>query len=157
MTTQTTAFEYLRDFKEQMVEFLDELIEMFPTDGSFILIRVFVNDKIPVTAVLGRFMRDCLKYYDFVKKRNDKLFLSKDFLYNSYGAEVGIDQIDRFRDIWQKELDNEDKEMVWSWMDLFFKLSMNYYKLFGPVEDWKFNLQEEVKKLQTDEKKFIKK
>tara|TARA_B100000989_G_C19394024_1_gene406997 strand:- start:27 stop:500 length:474 start_codon:yes stop_codon:yes gene_type:complete len=157
MTTHSTEFDYIKSFKEQMVEFLDELIDMFPTDGSFILIRVFVNDKIPVTAVLGRFMRDCLKYHNYVKTRNDKLFLSKDFLYNSYGAEVGIDQIDRFRDIWQKELDNEDKKMVWSWMDLFYKLSMNYYKRFGPVEDWEFNLDEEIKKLANEEKKFVKK
>tara|TARA_B100000131_G_C18013497_1_gene571516 strand:+ start:420 stop:881 length:462 start_codon:yes stop_codon:yes gene_type:complete len=151
----TTAFDYIKGFKEQMVDFLDELIEMFPTDGSFILIRVFVNDKIPVTAVLGRFMRDCLKYHKLVETRNDKLFLSKDFLYNSYGKEVGIDQIDRFKDIWEKELDEDDKEMVWTWMDLFFKLSMNYYKKFGPVEEWEFDLNEEVRKLKSDEKKFM--
>ena len=153
----TTAFDYIKGFKDQMVEFLDELIEMFPTDGSFILIRVFVNDKIPVTAVLGRFMRDCLKYYKLVKERNDNLFLSKDFLYNSYGEEVGIDQIDRFKDIWERELDEDDKEMVWTWMDLFYKLSMNYYKKFGPVEEWEFDLNNEIEKLKDDEKKFIKK
>ena len=145
----TTPFEYIKSFKEQMIEFLDQLIDMFPTDGSFILIRVFVNDKIPVTAVMGRFMRDCLKYHELVETRDDSLFLSQDFMYNSYGQEVGIDQIDRFKDIWQKELDSDDRKMVWAWMDLFFKLSMNYYKQFGPIDEWEFDLDEEKKKLQT--------
>jgi hypothetical protein len=150
----TTEYDYIKGFKEQMVEFLDQLMDMFPTDGSFILIRVFVNDKIPVTAVIGRFMRDCLKYHELVEKRDGSLFLSKDFMYNSYGEEIGIEQIDRFKDIWEKELDDEDKEMVWRWMDVFFKLSMNYYRRFGPVEDWEFDLEEEKQKIKNQEKKF---
>ena len=34
---------------------------------------------------------------------------------------------------------------------------MNYYKKFGPVEEWEFDLNKEIEKLKDDEKKFIKK
>ena len=143
----STEYSYQVTFKEKMVEFLDELIDLFPQEASFYLIRVFVKDKIPLDAVIGRFMSDCLKYYDYVEQRNDKLFLNTSFMYRSYGDEFGNDQIDRFKDIWLRELDKYNKEQIWQWMTLFFKLSMNYYKKFGPVEDWPFDLEEQKQEL----------
>ena len=143
----STEYSYQNTFKEKMVEFLDELLEIFPQEASFYLIRVFVNDKIPLDAVIGRFMSDCLKFHEYVEQRNDQLFLNTSFMYRSYGEEFGNEQIDRYKEIWLKELDNYNKDQIWQWMTLFFKLSMNYYKKFGPVEDWPFNLEEQKKEL----------
>ena len=75
-----SQIQYLKSFKDQMVKFLDELIEKFYDEPAFILIRIFVKDKIPVTAVLGRFMKECLQYKSLVETRNDKLFTDSGFL-----------------------------------------------------------------------------
>lgn len=138
---------YLMDFKEQMVKFLDEIIIQFPDEPAFYFIRIFVKDKIPVQDVLGRFMRDCLPYKKFIQEKNDLFFLNSDIIYNTYASEVGQQEMNKFKDMWTSgKLDEEDKECIWAWMILFFKLSTSYYKKFGYVEGWEFDLEEEVAK-----------
>ena len=73
--------QYLIHFKTQMLHFLDELIQLFPNEPSFIIIRIFVNDKIPVKDVIGRFMKECLPVTRSVKERNDKFFVMKIFVH----------------------------------------------------------------------------
>jgi len=139
---------YLIDFKEQMVKFLDELIIQFPEEAAFIFIRIFVKDKIPVQDVLGRFMRDCLPYKKFIQEKNDLFFLNSDIIYNTYASEVGQEEMNKFKDLWVGDkLDDEDKEAIWAWMTLFFKLSISYYKKFGCVEGWEFDLEKEAAKI----------
>ena len=147
-------FQYIKLFKDKMVDFLDELIEQLPGEPVFLLLRIFVNDKIPVNDVLGRFMKDCLKYKDYVQNRNDLLFTQGDFLYSSYAEEFGREYLDQFKTFWldEKYLSKQSKEVVWQWFDLFYKLSMDYYTNYGPVEEWEFDLEEEMKKLEEETK-----
>ena len=123
---------YLRDFKTQMVNFIDELIEQFPQEATFVLIRIFIKDKIPVHDVLGRFMRDCLPYKDFVDKKDEVFFLNSDIIYQAYVNDDTVQEdedINRFRQLWESDqLDDDDREVIWAWMDLFFKLAMSYHK-----------------------------
>tara|TARA_Y100001972_G_C7621859_1_gene311894 strand:- start:163 stop:660 length:498 start_codon:yes stop_codon:yes gene_type:complete len=145
--SEVNQLSYLIDFKEQMVKFLDELIIQLPQEPAFYFIRIFVKDKIPVQDVLGRFMRDCLPYKKFIQEKNDLFFLNSDIIYNTYASEVGKEEMNKFKEIWTSgTLDDEDKECIWAWMILFFKLSMSYYNRFGCVEGWEFDLEEEVRK-----------
>ena len=145
--TEASKLGYLIDFKEQMVKFLDELIIQFPEEAAFYFIRIFVKDKIPVEDVLGRFMRDCLPYKKFIEEENDLFFLNSDIIYNTYAAEVGMEEMNKFKDMWTSgRLDEDDKECIWAWMKLFFKLSESYYKKFGYVEGWEFDMDSEVEK-----------
>ena len=147
MSEEANELGYLMDFKEQMVKFLDELIIQFPEEAAFYFIRIFVKDKIPVQDVLGRFMRDCLPYKKFIQEKNDLFFLNSDIIYNTYASEVGQDEMNKFKEMWTSgRLDEEDKECIWAWMILFFRLSMSYYNKFGCVSDWEFDLDAEIEK-----------
>ena len=149
-----TEIEYLISFRDNMVKFLDELIEQFPHEASFILIRIFVKDKIPITAVLGRFMMECLPYKKYIKDRNDTFFLNSDMILNKYAEDAGLDRIDRFREMWtnDKILDTDDKQVIWDWFDLFFNIAINYYKKFGPVDEWEFDLEKSIKQFENSNK-----
>lgn len=50
----------IREFRMVLVSFLDELIEQFPHEGDFVIIRIFIKDQVPMADVLGRFIRDLL-------------------------------------------------------------------------------------------------
>ena len=133
--------KYLITFKEQMLLFIEELIEMFDTEPSFILIRIFVSDKIPTKDVIGRFMKECLPYYKYVKDRNSEFFVYSDFIYEQYVEDVGDDALKNFRTLWESEvMTDEIKDIVWQWLDFFIELSLKYYHKFGCVEDWEFDL-----------------
>lgn len=145
-----SKLQYIKIFKEKMVDFFDELLEQIPNEPSLYLLRVFINDKIPASWVLGRFMKDGLKYKKFIDARNDKIFLESDFLYGSYVKELGKNDLSKFNKFWSDEsryLSKQAKQTVWEWMDFFFKISEAYHNAYGPVEEWEFDLEEEIKNI----------
>lgn len=147
MSDDATKLDYLIEFKNKMVQFLDELIIQFPEEPAFYFIRIFVKDTIPVEDVLGRFMRDCLPYKKFIEEKNDLFFLNSDIIYNTYATQVGHEEMNKFKDMWTSgKLDDDDKEATWAWMILFFRLSLAYYYKFGCVQGWEFDLDTEVNK-----------
>ena len=68
---ESKKLRLLEEFRNQLVNFLDELIEQFPMESDFVLIRMFIKDQVPVTDILGRFIRDLLPLKDVVKKLID--------------------------------------------------------------------------------------
>ena len=76
----------MNEFRDQLVNFLDEIIDQFPTECDFVLIRMFIKDQVPVCDVMGQFIRDILPLHDHVKKRNDSFFINNSILnYDIFG------------------------------------------------------------------------
>ena len=44
--------ELLIKLKKQLIAFLDELVEAFPQEADFIIFRIFVADKLPITDIM---------------------------------------------------------------------------------------------------------
>jgi hypothetical protein len=123
------------EFRNQLVTFLDELIEQFPQEGDFVIIRIFIKDQIPVADVIGRFIRDLLPLREQVKAKNQDFFLQNSILYT--GASLANDKINHFKNLWlSTQLDDKDREIIWKWMDLFIAISYKYHKSFGYVHGW---------------------
>jgi len=145
-----SEIQYITIFKEKMVEFLEELMEQITNEPFLYLMKVFINDKIPASWVIGRFMKDCLKYEKYLKERNDEVFIKSNFLYGNYVDQVGKEELSRFRIFWTDEeryLSKQAKQAIWEWVDLFLKLGKDYYNAYGAVEGWEFDLQEEIKNI----------
>ncbi|NCA20947.1 MAG: hypothetical protein EBS86_07410 [Crocinitomicaceae bacterium] len=61
-------------FKENLVKFFDALIEQFPKEGDFILLRLLC-DQLPSSLIINTFAARILPYTDLIKKRDEKFFL----------------------------------------------------------------------------------
>jgi len=128
----------IREFRMVLVSFLDELIEQFPHEGDFVIIRIFIKDQVPMADVLGRFIRDLLPCAEQVKSRNEKFFLDNTLLYS--GASVADSKVNHFKNLWlSNQLDDNDRETVWKWMDALNKIASQYNKSFGSVPGWEPN------------------
>jgi hypothetical protein len=126
---------YIREFKKQLIRFLDELIEQFPSEGDFVLMRIFVKDQIPTADVIGRFIRDVLPVKDMIDGRDEKFFLDNYLLTLSDQLDHG--KMNYLRDIWQSDmLTNEDKQVMWKWADVFIHIAEMYFKKYGHVPGW---------------------
>ena len=146
---------YLIKFKTSMIQFLDELIEQFPQEPSFVLVRIFINDKLPIKDVMGRFMRECLPYKNIVKKRDASFFIYSDFIYEKYVDDVGSDNMGNFRTVWDSDgLDDDDKGAIWDWIELFINLSDKYYTKFGSIDGWEFDLEAQIEVVENMIKKY---
>jgi hypothetical protein len=125
----------IREFRMVLVSFLDELIEQFPHEGDFVIIRIFIKDQVPMADVLGRFIRDLLPFANQVKERNERFFLDNTLLYT--GASIADNKVNHFKNLWlSDQLDTSDRETVWQWMDALNKIATQYQKQFGFIKGW---------------------
>ena len=133
-----SELQLLQTFKNQIINFLDELIQQFPNQAEFVIIRVFVKDQIPLADVLGRFIKECIDFHDQVKQKDEKFFLESDIIVNALGGnQMGLDVMDKLRELWRSDsLDQEDRDMVWRWLDLFFNIAQKYKTKYGSVPGW---------------------
>jgi hypothetical protein len=115
------SIEILDKFHKSLVSFFDALIDMFPNEKEFILIRILVKDQIPSTQIMGYFqlVASNNEIMDSIKKRDDQFFL-QNVLFSK------INKSDIFKNIWISKLDNDDKQMIWDWVDAFMKLANSY-------------------------------
>lgn len=126
MEQKKSSVEVLKEFKVNLVHFLDELIEQFPMEADLVLVRIFVNDQIETKTIMNTFIKDVLPFKQQVVDRNDHFFLSDKFqLLNGLGKKKN-----HLSNIWKSaHLDEEDRKIIWSWFDLFFRLVQQYQSL----------------------------
>jgi len=116
-----TDIQILEKFHKTLVSFFDELIDMFPEEKEFILLRIFVKDQIPSTQIMGYFVNvaENQEIMTSIEKRDDQFFL-KNVLFSR------IHKSDIFKNLWVRKLDKDDRVMIWNWIDLFMKLTRSY-------------------------------
>tara|TARA_B100001123_G_C14701421_1_gene785428 strand:+ start:144 stop:530 length:387 start_codon:yes stop_codon:yes gene_type:complete len=117
------------EFRDQLIKFLDELIDQFPSESQFIIIRILVKDQILIEDVLGQFIKDILPEKNNIKQRKDTFFTDNKFLKTKNGS--------LFKTVWEcPQLDKEDREIIWKWIDLFVYLGEQYYDQYGFIKGW---------------------
>lgn len=121
----------LNIFKTQLVKFCDELIQQFPNESEFVIMKVFLKDTIPIeksmTLFINAINKDQNNIKIMIKERNEDFFINHNpfnFLSNCK------DSISKLTKLWEGEtLSNEDKDIIWNWIDVFVKISDKYLDL----------------------------
>ena len=126
----SSKLKILTHFRNQMVNFLDELIDQFPSEGDFVVIRIFLKDKIPVQDIMDNFIKNVLPHKERIQKKDEKFFVEGGAnLYNNVYKSYGKQKVDLFKKLWQsKQLDKEDRIIIWKWINLFVLLCEKYQK-----------------------------
>ncbi len=115
--------KFLTIFRNNVVTFLDELIEQFPEETDLLYIRVFFKDQANIEEVMGHFIVNLLPKKDKIKDRNDAFFLNDNDLLSNFNG----DKVNHFKKMWLCDrLDKDEKETVWKWWDIFVMLAEKY-------------------------------
>lgn len=120
----SSEIEILSEFKKQLLAFFDELIAQFPREGDLVIIRLFIATQIAIKDVMTNFIHK-LNTKDnelrkIIKARNDTFFLE----HNVFDTTNTHNQLKK---LWiSGQLDKEDKEVIWKWMDTFVFLADKY-------------------------------
>lgn len=132
---ENAKLKLMYEFRNQLILFLDELIEQFPDESDLIIIRIFMKDQIPVYDVIGRYIRDLLPLKEQIIKKDARFFLDNKLLY--INNNISDDKINHFKELWcSNRLDDNDRNMIWEWMNLLNKIADQYFKNFGYVTGW---------------------
>ena len=126
---------YMKEFRNYLVQFLDELIEQFPNEPNFVIMRIFIKDQAPVEEVLGRFIRDVLPYRKQAQDRDCKFFIEHPFLFLSQeDMDTSKEHFNYFTELWQSDvLDETDRNVIWSWVDVCMEFGHKYHTQYGYV------------------------
>ena len=116
--------QILTKFHKSLVGFFDELIEMFPDEQEFILLRILIKDQIPSTQIMSYFEYavNSSIIMTSIEKRDDKFFL-ENLLFSK------INKSDVFKKLWMEKLAEDDKKVIWKWIDSFVYLGDKYIKI----------------------------
>jgi hypothetical protein len=126
MSTEEVLFE----FKNQLISFFDELINQFPSEGDLVVIRLFLSNQIPIKDVMNNFNyqlnKDNKMFKTMIKNREEQFFLDNN-LFDLNGSSK--DKVGHFKRLWRSGvLDDEDKKVMWKWVDSFVYLTDKYTK-----------------------------
>ena len=121
--------DILTQLKTQMVTFLDELIETFPSEPDFVIFRIFVNDRLPIEDIMKYIVNNLCPMADMVKAKNEDFFLKNNILFSQLD-ENESSKVNHFKNIWSsKQVDKEDKEIIWRWFQSFIFLGNKYAEI----------------------------
>ena len=119
--------QILTDFKNNLVNFFDELIEQFPEEGDLVVIRIFLNDQIPIVEIMNTFIVKILPLSDMIKKRDENFFINNNVLFEK----LEKNKVNHFKKLWRSDkLDAQDRQVIWRWYDCFLSLAEKYQKSF---------------------------
>lgn len=122
---QMSDIDILKQFKLNLITFVDELINQFPSEGDLVMFRIFLKDKIPMTDIINYFVHKILPLKKMIADRNEDFFLNHCTLFDS--LQTDKDKINNFKKLWRSpSLDADDKKIVWAWFDTFVLLASKY-------------------------------
>ena len=112
----------LSQFKSQLIKFVDELIDQFPNESDFIIIRILIKDQMNIEDIMKKFINDVLPYKEDIKARKDSFFINNKFIETSNGS--------LFKILWESNnLDDDDRIIIWKWIDLFVIIGQKYLNI----------------------------
>jgi len=110
--------------KTDLIKFLDNLIETFPEESDFIVLR-FLVDKYPIENVMKYIVDKLLPLSDLVNSKNERFFLENNILFEEFSEQK--DKINYFKNMWENgSLDEEEKDCIWSWFKRFLSRGNEY-------------------------------
>jgi len=126
-----SEIQVLREFKNNLISFFDELIDQFPDMGELVMIRIFLKDQVIIKDVVEfvsyQINKNDNEIRKTIKDRNEEFFLEENNFFD--GMVKQKDKVLKFQSIWRSNrLDKEDKETIWKWIDSFVYLTDKYNK-----------------------------
>lgn len=114
----------LTEFKNALIQFLDEMILSFPHEGDLIVSRIFIKDQFPIEIIMNFFVSSLLPHKEMVVRRDEKFFLENDVMFKGLHNE---DKVNHFKRLWTSpHLDSDEKEIIFKWFDLFLGFAEKY-------------------------------
>jgi len=127
----STELEILIQLKTQLVNFLDELIETFPSEPDFVIFRIFLKDQIPMIVVMNYIVNKLCPLEESIKKKSEDVFTKNNILFENFDDRK-VEKVNHFKRLWLSgTLDDQDKDVLWDWISSFVFLGKKFKELKG--------------------------
>jgi hypothetical protein len=121
----TESIQAMQTLHKNLVAFIDELIDMFPNEGDFVILRIMVKDRVPITDLVPHLSFYLLPEKDAVKLAIKNALAGNPGLFNErindMFAQFGGLTTTNYKKLFD-DMDNENKIVIWKWLHLFIHL-----------------------------------
>lgn len=122
-----TNIDIAIDFKTQLTSFFDELIAQFPQEGDLVVMRLYIATQMNIVDTLNKLILELTTNdgatRQAIKDRDEAYFLKYPMLSDTNNKY----KLNHFKTLWRSgQLDDDDKEVIWSWVNIFVKLADKY-------------------------------
>jgi len=124
----TDRFVYLSALRRDLVAFIDELIQMLPNDKQLIIMREFAKIVI-IADVADYIVQNIVPLEPKVVARDDKYFLTNAIMFEKLQDRES--QVNHFKTLWETNADDENKEVIWQWLEHFIQIAKKYRASLG--------------------------
>jgi hypothetical protein len=108
-------------FKHTLVDFLDSLINILPTEPDLIVARIYVNDKMASDDLINYFIIHFMKFKDHIKNKNETFFLE----FKNYTC-LPDEKVNNYKSLWTQSINKDNKIVIWKWLASFMKIVEKY-------------------------------
>ena len=118
-----SKFQILALFKDNLIKFLDALIEKLPQERELITMRVLFSDQIPIESSMERFASRIIPYEELINNSDESFIVNNNDLFSG----ITSSKVSYMKKIWySSSFTQEDKEELWKWFKIFLKLAKLY-------------------------------
>jgi hypothetical protein len=123
MNQELSRLDILKIYKKKLIEFLDALIERFNTEGDLVVLKIFLEEQIPIDDVVKILSTRLIPAKDMILSRDEKFFIEGTDIFSG----VSNSTVSYCKDIWLSPgMTKDDKDMIWNWFKLLVILSEKY-------------------------------
>lgn len=113
----------IKAFNKLVFQFNDDLIAVFPQENDFKLSRNTFEllDKVNYKKIFELVGPHLIVHKDYILQRDENFFITTDA--SKYVESEDLIIIKKLRDYWKKDMDDANKEKVWSYLNNSLKLT----------------------------------
>lgn len=119
--SSSRAIAILNRFKSSLVQFLDDIIETFPREETFVTMRILVKDQVSTVLIMEAFLEDLVRIEAQIAARDSEFFTHTNPIFAKIGYPAG------FAAIWNSPgMTNANRDTMWLWLGEIVKLARMY-------------------------------
>ncbi len=124
--TKITPTLLCNELKEQVLNLLDGLIEVFPSDVQMLFARLYFSDNVDQEKLMKGFVKYVLPWKDQILKRDEKYFEDNEYIF----GDIDPTKVEHFKSLIKSGgFSSDDKNVLWDYFAVFISLAEKYKKL----------------------------
>jgi hypothetical protein len=112
--------ELLKLVKQQLIVFIDELIDVIPEQDDLHVVKLIVREQLLDSEIMEFLVSKILPLEDLIRKRDCENLCRSIQMFSP--------KVSKYIIIWETA-DEENRNIVWEWLNHFMELAKKYKKI----------------------------
>ena len=124
--SEQLTFKVLNQLQEQVLNLLDDLLSICPNEPDILLVRLFFESQVDPEMLMKGFITWVYPWKNYIKQHNERYFEENEHIFGP----LPVDKVQYFKEKMKDgTFDEDDKEIIWEYFEVFISLVDQYNKL----------------------------